>query len=83
MCVIPGTPLIAFSNGVATVFAQTSALAPRYLALTETEGGMMSGYWLMGSEKKDNPPKSRNNREITIDSTGRLIKMLNINTSFH
>src|SRR5687768_537235 len=69
ICVIPGTPLIAFSSGVATVFEQTSALAPRYLALTETDGGMMSGYWLMGSEKKDKAPSKTINKDITRERT--------------
>ena len=41
--VIPDTPLIALSSGVVTAFTQTSALAPVYLAVTETEGGTISG----------------------------------------
>src|SRR5690606_6735335 len=64
MCVIPGTPLIAFSNGTATVLAHTSAFAPRYFALTDTEGGMISGYCVIGREKKDNIPSNTMSREI-------------------
>ena len=50
---MPGTPLITFSRGVATVLAATSAFAPLYLARMETDGGAMSGKSSTGKVKKD------------------------------
>src|SRR5690348_3878780 len=43
MYVMPGTPLIALSNGVVTALVHTSAFAPVYFAVTTTEGGTISG----------------------------------------
>ena len=40
---MPFTPLICSSSGVVTVLATTSALAPGYVAVTTTCGGVTSG----------------------------------------
>ena len=45
------TPLTSCSIGVATVLATMSAEAPGYCALTEIEGGAMSGYCATGRLK--------------------------------
>ena len=41
---MPGTPLIAFSMGEATVCSSVVADAPGYTASTVTTGGAISGY---------------------------------------
>jgi hypothetical protein len=71
MYVMPGTPLTARSIGVATAFAQTSALAPVYLAVIVTEGGTISGNWVMGKVFNARIPSSEIIKEITRDKTGR------------
>ena len=38
----------------------------------------MSGYWLMGSEKKDKAPSKTINNEITRERTGLRMKMSNM-----
>ena len=75
---MPGTPLITFSRGVATVLAATSAFAPLYLARMETDGGAMSGKSSTGKVKKDKSPSNTKKREITSDKTGLLINKSNI-----
>src|SRR6516162_2681232 len=71
---MPSTPLTCCSIGAATVSATTWALAPGYDADTSTVGGVISGYWAIGSVNRATPPPST----ITIDSTeakiGRLMK---------
>jgi hypothetical protein len=76
--VIPGTPLIARSKGVATAFAQTSALAPVYLAVTVTDGGTISGNCVMGNVNKANTPNKVMMMEMTKERTGLLIKLANM-----
>ena len=75
---MPGTPLMALSRGVTTALAHTSAFAPVYLVVTETAGGAMSGYCVMGKTNIDNTPNSTKNIDITNDKTGRFMKFLNI-----
>src|SRR5689334_5572322 len=76
MYIMPSTPLTCCSMGAATVSATTLALAPGYDADTSTVGGVISGYWAIGSVISAMPPP----RVMTIDSTeakiGRLIKNL-------
>ena len=43
MYAMPGTPLMALSNGVTTALMHDSALAPVYLVVTVTSGGAISG----------------------------------------
>ncbi|MNL71979.1 hypothetical protein D3C87_1972160 [compost metagenome] len=76
--VMPGTPLIALSNGVATAFAHTSALAPVYFAVTVTDGGTISGNCVTGNVNNASKPRRVINNEITSDNTGRLINISNI-----
>ena len=63
------TPLTCCSIGAATVSATTWALAPGYEQDTCTVGGVMSGYWAIGSEGIATPPAST----MTIDSTAAKI----------
>src|SRR5437762_562639 len=48
MYIMFSTPLTCCSMGAATVSATTSALAPGYWQVTDTVGGVISGYWAMG-----------------------------------
>ncbi|GGF30407.1 hypothetical protein GCM10011339_18250 [Echinicola rosea] len=73
MYIIPGTPFMAFSNGVVTVLATTSELAPRYFALIETAGGAMSGNRATGSEKNVSAPSKTKKRDMTKESIGLFI----------
>ncbi|GAB3259505.1 hypothetical protein GCM10027347_23190 [Larkinella harenae] len=78
MYVILGTPLIARSMGIATALVLTWALAPVYMAVTVTEGGTMSGNWVTGKLTRANKPSNVINTEITAESKGRFMKVLNI-----
>src|SRR6266567_1320567 len=49
MYIMFSTPLTCCSMGAATVSATTWALAPGYTAEISTVGGVISGYWVMGS----------------------------------
>jgi hypothetical protein len=62
--------------------AQTSALAPVYLVVTETAGGAISGYCVTGSLNIASKPNNVINNEITKESIGRLMYFLNINFIF-
>ena len=66
---------MALSKGVATALAQTSAFAPVYFAVTVTEGGTISGNWVMGNVNKDNTPNRVIIIEMTSDKTGLFIKV--------
>jgi hypothetical protein len=66
---------MALSSGVATAFAHTSAFAPVYFAVTVTEGGTISGNWVMGSVNNDKTPSKVMIIEMTNDSTGLFIKV--------
>src|SRR5262249_31905035 len=74
--IMPSTPLIASSSGVATVSAITLGLAPGYTARTTTVGGTTSGDSLIGNIGIAIRPAAK----ITIDSTaakiGRSMKNL-------
>ena len=71
------TPLICSSNGAMTEFNTVDALAPVYVALTDTVGGAMSGYWVIGNVANPIAPRMTIKMEITVDSTGRLINLSN------
>jgi hypothetical protein len=60
--------------------AETSALAPVYFAVTVTEGGTISGNWVMGNFNKAKTPIKTMIIDITSESTFRLI---NISTIFY
>jgi hypothetical protein len=47
------------------------------VALTDTVGGAMSGYCVIGSVANPIAPKMTIRIEITVDSTGRLINLSN------
>src|SRR3954466_3139578 len=71
---MPGTPLIAFSIGDATVCSMVCADAPGYTACTVTTGGAISGYCAIGSERIAARPASTRNSEITAAKIGRSMK---------
>src|ERR1043165_2704483 len=71
---MPGTPLIAFSSGDATVCSIVCADAPGYTACTVTTGGAISGYCAIGSERIAARPASTRNSEITTAKIGRSMK---------
>ncbi len=69
---------MARSKGVTTALAHTSALAPVYFVVTVTAGGAISGNYVTGSCVIAKSPNNRIIREITIDSTGLLMNVVNI-----
>src|SRR5689334_13099163 len=71
---MPGTPLIAFSIGDATVCSSVCAEAPGYVACTVTTGGAISGYCAIGSDRIAARPASTMNVARTIAKTGRSMK---------
>lgn len=78
---MPGTPFMALSSGVATVLDITSALAPVYLAVTVTDGGTMSGNWVIGSDFIASNPRHVIIMDMTADRIGLLMNFLNIVSS--
>src|SRR3954466_4928854 len=62
------------SIGAATVSATTLELAPGYVQVTCTVGGVISGYWATGRMKTAMLPISVMIAEITAAKIGRLIK---------
>ena len=77
MYIMFSTPLIWSSKGAITLFNTVCALAPVYVALTDTVGGAISGYWVTGKEIKPRKPKMTIKMEITVESTGRFINLSN------
>src|SRR5512142_144746 len=71
---MPGTPLIAFSIGDATVCSTVVADAPGYTAWTVTTGGAISGYWAIGSARIDARPAMMKNVAMTAAKIGRSMK---------
>ena len=67
------TPLIWSSNGAITEFKTAVELAPVYEARTDTVGGAMSGYWVIGKVVRPMIPKMTIKIEITVERTGLLI----------
>ena len=74
----PGTPLMARSSGITTDFIINSPLAPGYSAAIFTFGGEIEGNCVTGNFIKDKAPKNTIMSEITIESTGRCMNLLNI-----
>src|SRR5690606_16777757 len=72
------TPLMAVSSGPPTTSAITSALAPGYMAETETVGGAICGYCWMGSEKTAIVPAIEMMIEMTMASLVREMKRFEI-----
>ena len=71
---MPSTPFTCCSMGIPTVCAMVSALAPGYTAVTCTVGGVIEGYWSMGSTKSEAPPATISNSESTVANMGRSMK---------
>ena len=74
--IIPSTPFTCCSIGIPTVCAIVSALAPGYIAVTCTVGGVIEGYWSIGNTKSDTPPATRSNSDSTVAKIGRSMKNL-------
>ena len=70
-------PLIDSSSGAITELSTVCALAPVYVVETCTVGGAISGYCSTGSDVRPIIPTTTIKIEITVDSTGRLIKLSN------
>src|SRR5580693_996182 len=68
------TPLTCCSIGAATVSRTTFALAPGYVQDTCTVGGVISGYWAIGSVFTAAKPANKITAEITTPRTGRSMK---------
>src|SRR5260370_28530771 len=71
---MPSTPTTCCSIGAATVSATTWALAPGYLAVTWTVGGVISGYSATGRRAAAMAPSRMMTMEITQARTGRSMK---------
>ena len=83
-----GTPFSCFSMGAETDCSTLVAVAPGKDAEIETAGGVMSGYWSIGSEMTEIVPtrtmtiemidakigRSTQNREITLASLPVLVR---------
>src|SRR5258708_1143419 len=74
MYIMFSTPLICCSMGAATASATTWALAPGYRQATWMVGGVISGYWAIGSVLTAMRPTNTMTIEITQAKTGRSIK---------
>src|ERR1043166_4474910 len=68
------TPLTCCSIGVATVSATTLALAPGYVAVTCSVGGVTSGYCAIGSCVSATPPTMMKTIDRTLAKIGRSMK---------
>lgn len=73
---IPGVPFSSCSIGVATACETVSALAPGYDALIFTTGGVICGYWSIGSFVSPITPTITISIDSTIENTGRSMKKL-------
>src|SRR5450432_4633126 len=68
------TPFTCCSMGVATACSTFSAFAPLYEPVIFIMGGVISGYWLMGTPFSVINPMIMVKMEITIATIGLLIK---------
>ena len=66
------------SRGASTEFFTVSASAPIYEVNTDTVGGAISGYCSMGSVTRPMNPRMTMRMEITVESTGRLMKFVKV-----
>ncbi len=80
---MPSTPFICSSSGASTEFNTVSALAPVYEARTIMVGGAMLGYCSIGSEIRPITPRMTIKMDITVDSTGRFMKLSNLIVSLY
>ena len=78
MYVMFSTPLMLSSRGVTTELSTVCASAPVYVVCTEMVGGATSGYCSIGSEMMPMMPSSTKKMEITVESTGRFMKFVNV-----
>src|SRR4029078_3116394 len=78
MYFIPGTPLMALSKGMMTDLIINSPLAPGYSAETFTLRGDMEGNCVTVNGVMARIPRKTIIRDITMDSTGLCINLLNI-----
>jgi hypothetical protein len=72
--IMPGVPLSCCSIGVATACATVSELAPGYVALILTTGGVICGYWSIGNIVNPINPNMTINIDMTMENTGLSIK---------
>jgi hypothetical protein len=75
---MPGTPLRALSRGMITDLIINSLLAPGYSAVTFTLGGEIEGNCVTGNLMRAIAPRKMMMSEMTIDSTGLCMNLLNI-----
>src|SRR6201992_142803 len=75
---MPGVPFTCSSIGVATVCSTVWASAPVNCPFTCTTGGVISGYWSIGSTNMLTIPVITNTIDITIAVTGLFIKVFAI-----
>ncbi len=73
---MPGVPFNSCSIGVATACDTVSALAPGYDADIFTTGGVICGYWSMGSISSPINPNITISMERTMENTGLSMKKL-------
>ena len=78
MYLTPGVPLMALSNGITTALIINSPLAPGYSAVIFTLGGDMDGNCVTGNCNTATTPSKVIISDITMDSTGLCINLLNI-----
>src|SRR5947209_5906068 len=74
MYIMPSTPLTCCSIGAATDSATSLALAPGYMQVTDTVGGVMDGNWARGSVKTAMPPARVTRMDRTEAKIGRSMK---------
>jgi len=72
------TPLICCSMGAATDCSMVCASAPKYVALTCTTGGTISGYCATGNVTRQMPPSNTVRMAMTIATIGRSMKKLDM-----
>ena len=75
---IRSTPFTSASIGVATVSATVTALAPGYVAVTCTVGGVTSGYWAIGNCGTATAPRMTMTIDRTVAKIGRSMKKWDI-----
>lgn len=76
MYIIPSTPFTDSSMGTPTVSATVCASAPGYVALTETVGGVISGYCATGRVLTVMTPTSIISTASTVAKMSRSMKNL-------
>ena len=78
MYLIPGTPLMALSSGITTALTISSPLAPGYPPWYWPLGGEIEGNCVTGNWTSATKPNRVMMSDITIDSTGLCMNLLNM-----